>query len=145
MTTTPIPNAQDPVYPQKPKMAACVTTAVKTTYNDTANAVLLLTAGEHGCEVTCLGATPRATVTATQIQYYVMFDGDTAPYLLGTELMAAWPVAPTTQTPTTYLTQGGSKLSDTNVIRLPPLAKLYAAQSVASSAGIVHVAQYRDF
>lgn len=145
MTTTPILNAQDPVYPQVPKAAQCVCTAAKTTYADAANAVLLLTAGADGGEVTYLGATPRATVGDTQLQLYLSLDGGSTLALLATEKMAACTMAQTTQAPTVAFKQAGAAITDANVLRLPANARLYAAIGVAVTGGVQFVATHRDF
>lgn len=145
MASAVISNAQDPVYPQTPKAAQCVCTAAKTTYADSTNAVLLLTVGADGGEVTYIGATPRATVAATQCQLFVSLDGGTTLSLLSTELMAAYTMAASTQAATTPFKLAGSNISDTNPLRLPANAKVYAGIGVAVTGGVQFVATYRDY
>lgn len=128
------------VFPQTLTMGTAVCTAAKTTYNDTANAVLLLTMGADGGEVTEVRATPRATVTATQLQIYVSTDGGGTLHLLETALMAAYTMAQTTAAPSVRFTA-----SEGAPWRLPANARLYAAIGVALAGGITFVSQGRNF
>jgi hypothetical protein len=76
------------VFTQTLKTAQAVCTAAKTTYNDTTNAVLLLTAGADGALLKKLTAMPRATVAATQLQLYISKDGGTTLQLIDAALMS---------------------------------------------------------
>lgn len=128
------------IYPQSQKFASAVATAAKTTYNDTTNAVLLLTAGADGSVVTSLTAIPRATATATQLQLYVSPDSGTTLYLLSTALLAAYTMAQTTLDP---IVDFG--FTQQEPLRLAATNRLYIAAGVALAGGIVFNAQYQDY
>lgn len=128
------------VFPQTAKTAVAVCAVGKTTYGDTANAVLLLTAGTNGCEVTGLTALPRATVTATQLQLYASLDGGATLVLVDTALMAAYTMSQTTAVAPTDFGP-----SDATPLRLAANARLYVGIGVALAAGVAFFAQYRDF
>jgi hypothetical protein len=128
------------IYPQSQKTACAVCTAAKTTYNDTANAVLLLTAGTDGAILTALTAIPRATVTATQLQLFLSPDGGTTLYFINSALMGAYTMANTTQAaPTDFGYTAAAPL------RLGPGDRLYVGTAVALTGGIVFSAQYQDY
>lgn len=142
-----MPLTNTAVFPQAMQTAVAVCTAAKTTYNDTTNAVLLLTAAANGSEVTSLSAVPRATVTATQLQLYLSRDAGTTLALLGTELMGAYTMAQTSKaTPTYFLHPGnGMPIADANPLRLGPNDRLYVAIGVALAGGIQFAAGARDY
>jgi len=132
------------VFPQAMRLASAVCTAAKTTYGDGTNAVLLDTAGANGSEYSHIGAIPRATVTATQLQLYG-YDG-TAYWLLGTALMPGYTMAQTTLCPTTMLTHiDGTQITEANPLRLASGWKLYAGIGVALAGGIVFNTQIKDY
>lgn len=127
------------VFPQSITMGTAVCTAAKTTYNDAANAVLLLTMGADGGEVTEVRATPRATCTATQLQLYVSTDGGATLLLFETAQMPALTMSAAVPAASTRFTA-----SDLAPWRLPANARLYAAIGVALVHGVVFVAQARN-
>ncbi len=136
-----------PAFGQTPRKLNAVLTAAKTTYNDTANAVSLGTTGPNGSLLVKIGAMPRATVTATQLQLYLN-DG-TNTYLIGSALMAAYTLAVTTAIPaTTFLDANGNQVTDQNPMYLPATGgttyTLYAAAGVALAGGIVVSAELID-
>lgn len=131
-------------FAQGMALDACVCTAAKTTYNDGANAVLLSTAGANGSEYTHIGAIPRATVTATQVQLYA-HDGSSY-FLIATTLMPAYTMAQTTACAATALAHmDGTVISEANPLRLQSGWKLYAAIGVALAGGIVVSASRKDY
>ena len=128
------------VFTQTVKTAQAVCTAACTTYGDTANKVLLLTAGADGALVKKLTATPRATVTATQLQLYISKDAGVTMQLVGSALMAAYTMAATTAAPSTAFDASGS-----SPYRLAAGDRLYVAIGVALAGGIVFHAEFEDF
>lgn len=131
-------------FAQGMALDACVCTAAKTTYNDGANAVLLSTAGANGSEYAHIGAIPRATVSATQVQLYA-HDGS-AYFLIATALMPAYTMAQTTQAASIAFTHiDGTAVTEFNPLRLQSGWKLYAAIGVALAGGVVVAAQRKDY
>lgn len=128
-------------FTQAAATGSCVCTAAKTTYNDAANAVLLFEAGAEGARVTRVWAIPRATVTATQLQLYVSYDGGTTLHFLDSELMAAYTMAATTKAPATDL----PRATVSQPMRLPANARLYAAIGVALAGGVEFHAEAENF
>jgi hypothetical protein len=118
-----------------------VCTAAKTTYNDAANAVLLLTAGANGCVVYAIRAIPRATVTVTQLQLYRSSDGGVTLNLFDLALMAAYTMAQTTAPvpPNTDFLY-----TEAAPLRLKPAERIYCAAGVALAGGIVFDAMGED-
>ena len=127
-------------FTQVMKTAQAVCTAACTTYNDAANKVLLLTAGADGALVKKLIATPRATVTATQLQLYLSKDNGVTMQFVGSVLMAAYTMAASTAAPSTDFGFSGS-----SPFRLAAGDRLYVAIGVALVGGIVFHAEYEDF
>lgn len=128
------------IYPQSQKTASAIATAAKTTYNDAANSVLLLTAGADGAILTKLTAIPRATVTATQLQLFISRDAGTTLLLVNTALMAAYTMAQTTQAaPTDFGYTAAAPL------RLGATERLYIGAGVALAGGIIFNAEYQDY
>jgi hypothetical protein len=128
------------VTTQSVKTAVAICTAAKTTLNDATNSVLLLTAGADGALVKKITATPRATVTATQLQLYLSKDSGTTLHLIDSALMAAHTIANTTEAVTTDF-----GYSATNLLRLAGSDRLYVGAAVALAGGIVFYAEYEDF
>lgn len=118
-----------------------VCTAAKTTYNDAANAVLLVTAGANGAVLYSLRAIARATVTATQLQAYRSSDGGVTLQLFDMALMAAYVMAQTT-VPAPIKTDFG--YTETAPLRLKPAERIYAAIGVALAGGVVFDATWED-
>jgi len=125
------------ITPQAIKTANAICTAAKTTLNDATNAVLLLAAQTNGAILYSLKATPRATVTATQLQLYRSPDAGTTLYLIDSVLMAAYTMANTTEVPTTDF-----GYSETVPLRLSSTDALYVGAAVALAGGIVFDAQF---
>ncbi|WP_374576119.1 hypothetical protein [Phenylobacterium sp.] len=125
------------ITPQSIKTANAVCTAAKTTYDDAAAAVLLLTAGANGGVLYGLKAVARATVTATKCQLY-RYDG--ANYnLIASTVMSAYTMAATSaQAPTDF------GFNETAPLRLAPGDALYVAIGVALAGGVVFDAQYEE-
>lgn len=115
------------VYP------ATVTTANGGTLAAPTNTALLSVAGPDGALVTRLSAIPRATVTATQLQFYLSKDGGTTFSLLTTGLMSAATVTTSSQISPTAITQiDGSVINETNPI---PLSGVTTQGTSASVSG----------
>lgn len=128
------------VTTQAMKTAVALCTLAKTTYNDTTNAILLVTAGSDGALVKRLRAIPRATVTATQLQLYRSKDNGTTLYLADTKLMLAYTMAQTTVcNPTDF------GYTADNPLRLEASERLYVAIGVALVGGVVFEAEYENF
>ncbi|HET9160633.1 MAG TPA: hypothetical protein VFN88_08475 [Caulobacteraceae bacterium] len=127
------------ITPQAVKTANAVTTAAKTTYGDSTNAVKIVTPGPNGAALYGLRAVPRATVTATQLQLYRSPDNGTTMYLIGSALMAAYTMAQTTAAPATDF-----GYSETAPLRLGPTDTLWVGAGVALAGGISFDAQYED-
>ena len=132
--------SHEAVFTQTVKTAQAVCTAACTTYGDTANKVLLLTAGADGALVKKLIATPRATVTATQLQLYVSKDAGVTMQFVGSVLMAAYTMAATTAAPSTAFDAAPSA-----PYRLAAGDRFYVAIGAALAGGIVFHAEYEDF
>lgn len=125
------------ITPQSVKTANAICTAAKTTLNDATNAVLLLAAQTNGAILYKLTATPRATVTATQLQLYRSPDAGTTLYLIDSALMAAHTIANTTEAVTTDF-----GYSETVPLRLSSADALYVGAAVALAGGIVFNAEF---
>lgn len=128
-------------FTQAAATSSCVCTAAKTSYSDAVNAVLLFTAGAEGARMTRVSAVPRATVTATQLQLYLSYDGGATLHLFDSELLAAYTMAQTTKVPVTDL----PRASTTTPLRLPATARLYAGIGVAVAGGIEFHAEAENF
>lgn len=138
--TYTLPMAQTPIT------ATVVATAVTTITDTPDNSVLLTTAGADGALVTSIGATPRATVTATALYLFVSGDSGTTQRLIASSLMSAHTVAATTAIPTTTLTHpDGTEISETAPLRLEAGERLYVGIGVALAGGIVFYAASTDF
>jgi hypothetical protein len=135
MTTTP----NSIITAQAIKSADAVCTAAKTTYNDSTNAVRLVTAGANGSILYGLKAIPRATVTATQLQLYRSPDNGTTMQFINSALMAAYTMANTTAAPVTDL-----GYTETAPLRIAAGDTLWVGAAVALAGGIVFDAQYED-
>ena len=126
--------------PQTIREVNAVTVAAKTTYNDAVNAVKLFDAHPtNGSILFGLTATPRATVTATQLQIYVSPDNGTTMYLTPSPLMAAYTMAQTTQVPST-----DSGYAETKPRRVKAGSSVWVGQGVALAGGISWDGQVED-
>jgi len=127
------------ITPQTIKSASAVCTAAKTTFNDSTNAVKIVTAGANGSILYGLKALARATVTATKLQLYRSPDNGTTMQLINTATMA-----PYTMTNTDNQAPSDFGYTETVPLRLGSSDTLWVATAVALSAGIVFDAQYED-
>jgi hypothetical protein len=131
------------ITPQTPQSAACVTTTATgaAPYSSTpTNTQLLMTAGSAGSRVTRLRSRPRNTVTATVLLLFISYDGGTTKLLVDSVLMGAYTAATTTLNP---VTDWG--YSDLIPMFLAAGAKLYVAQTVTLTDGIVTEIEYGDY
>lgn len=128
------------IFPQAVLGGKAVLTAAKTTYNDTANAVLVLTAGENGALITDIRVIPRATCTATQVQIYISYDSGLTLDLYETVFLPA-----TTISSTAAITMVKFTATASIPWLLPAHARLYAAIGVALAGGIEVIAQGMDY
>lgn len=121
--------------------AAVVTAAIPVTQATVVAGMLpLATAGVNGAVVTKLTAIPRATVAASALMLWLKKPADVVPYLIDSELMAAYTQAVTTAVPETAFTN----ISDDTPIRLEAGDILYVGSEVALAAGIVFKAEWGD-
>ena len=121
--------------------AAVVTAAIPVTQATVTTGMLaLVTAGVNGSVVTRLAAVPRATVTASGLMLWLKKPSDVVPYLIDSELMAAYTQAATTAIPETVFTN----INDETPIRLEAGDILYVGSEVALAAGIVFKAEWGD-
>jgi hypothetical protein len=127
------------VSAQALKPVSAVTTAAKTTYNDSANAVKLASAGTAGSILYGLKALARATVTATKLQLYRSPDNGVTMYLIATVTMAAYTMTSTDNQSATDFGYG-----ETVPLRLAIGDTLWVGQSVALASGISWDAQIED-
>lgn len=135
MATTP----NSIITPQTPKSSNAACTTANTTYTTSpTNTVALVTAGANGARVTRIGATPLATVTATQLQLFRSRDAGTTKYFFDSALMAAYTMAQTTEASTTDF-----GYSDSNPLILAANEVIYAAIGVTGS--VTFNAEYSDY
>ena len=121
--------------------AAVVTAAIPVTQATVVTGMMALaTAGVNGAVVTKLTAIPRATVTASGLMLWLKKPTDAVPYLIDSELMAAYTQAATTAIPETVFTN----INDETPIRLEVGDVLYVGSEVALAAGIVFKAEWGD-
>ena len=133
-----------PKFPDACRLPVAVCTAAKTTYSDNTNAVLFDTAASMGTAYSHIAATPRATVTVTQLQLYKCVGSTYS--LIATALMGAYTMTQTTQPPITAFTHcDGTPLSESNPLKIEFGASLYVGIGVALAAGIVFVGQAGDY
>jgi hypothetical protein len=128
-----------PVFTQGVSSAQCVCMAAKTTYNDAANAVLLLAAGPNGAVVYAIRAIPRGTVTQTQCQIFRSPDLGVTMNLIDCAVMGAY-----TLTQTSAPTKTDFGYSETLPLRVGPNERPYAGVGVALASGVVFDAQYEN-
>lgn len=123
----------DPVYTQGLRPVTGITTAAKSTYSDTANAVKIFTAGANGSLVKRLRARPRATLSAANKLILIRVSaGGTVINFVDSVLMAAHTFADTTAVPET----GFPTYSYVDPLRLGPLEELWVGQATALAGGI---------
>lgn len=123
----------DPVYSQGIRSVSGVTTAAKSTLNDTTNAVKIFTAGANGSLVKRLRARPRATLSAAnKLLLLRVSAGGTIITLADSVAMAAHTFADTAAIPET----GFPTYSYVDPLRLGPNEELWAGQATALAGGI---------
>lgn len=120
------------VTPQGLITGQAICTAAKTTYNDAANAVKVLTFGLNGGLLFSLRALPRGTVTLTQLQAYRSSDGGVTLQLFDLIQMAAYTMTQTTAPVKTDFGYGESV-----PLRFKPSEEIWVAIGVALAAGVV--------
>lgn len=119
--------------------AICIN--AKTTFNDLTNAILLTTAGADGSLLKRITAMPRATVTATQLQLFIVkAAAPTVPYLRDSKVMAAYTMATTTAAPVTDF-----NYSADSPLRLAAGDLLYCAIGVSLASGIAFNVERENF
>jgi len=131
-----------PLYVQNYRTKSAVVTAAVPVTQATvvAGMLALVTAGVNGSLVTKLIALPRATVTASGLMLWLKKPTDVVPYLIDSELMAAYTQAATTAVPETAF----GNISPAAPIRLEAGDILYVGSEVALAAGIVFTAEWSD-
>lgn len=130
-----------PAFTVSGRTGNAVTTAAKTTYDDSTNAVSIVTAGSNGSIITAIHATPRATCTASMLQFYVSPDAGTTMHLVETVLMAAHTVALTTEIPSTDFV----KPTAATPIFIASGSTLWVGNGVALAGGVVFTASVEDY
>ena len=131
-------------FAQNKRTGIAIATTAKTIYNDTANTVLVVTAGPEGAILRRITAIARATVTATQLQYYRSLDGGVTMTFFGTAIMPAATLSATTIFPEVLKYELASGFLDTP-IALAANERIYCAIGVALAAGIVFTGEWEDF
>lgn len=123
----------DPVFAQGYRRVEGITTAAKSTYGDTTNAIKIFTAGANGSHVKRLRARPRGTIAAVnKLLLFRVTTGGTPVTLADSVEMAAHTYADTAKVPETLFTS----YSYQDPLRLAPLEELWAGQATALAAGI---------
>lgn len=130
------------ITPQTIHVENGVCATANSTYSDTpTNTTVIYTAGANGSRVTSVTATPRATVTATELQLFRDQNGSGATKrLFRSKAMPAYTVA---QTTTNAATDMG--FTDALPLILGPGEKLYAAIGVTLALGIVFSVEGADY
>lgn len=106
-------------FAQYRRTAVAVLTGANSNYTTPSNAEMLSVAGPDGSLITRLGAIPRATITATQLQLFLSKDAGTTFSLLTTALLPAQTVLQSTQLTSLAVTQvDGTLMSETNPLPL---------------------------
>lgn len=127
------------VFPQNPNIATAIVTLADDVTDAATNAVVLVTAGANGAEVSSVTAIPRATVTASSLHMFVKKSGASEIRLFDSKLMTAHTVAATTSIPVTDF-----DYDETNTIVLAAGDALYVGSAVALAGGIVFTGQWVD-
>jgi len=116
------------------------TTAGVVTSDTPTETLLVATAGSDGALLSSLTATPRDTVTATALYFFVK-KAAAAKFLSGSVLMAAHTVAATTAIPVTTF----SEISQSKPLRLEAGDTVFVSIGVNITNGIVFTAEWTDF
>lgn len=130
------------VTPQAIKSANQVCDTAVTDVDDSpgAGVLTLLTAGSNGARLVGLRATPRATVTITQLQLYRSTNAGSTKRLIRSVQMPAYTFAATTAAPTTDF-----GFSEDSPLYLGAGDILYVGIGVALAAGVVFDAEYQEY
>ena len=116
-------------------------TAAKTTYGDSTNAVLLLTAGSSGGALYGLTAIPASTLAADdKAMLFRSRDGGTTLFYVKSVLVKAYASDAGTTTPT----QADFGYTNSSPLRLGANERLYVGIYTADANGIVFDAQYEN-
>jgi len=106
-------------FTQFRRMYAATTTTANTSYSAPTNLSLLSVAGPDGSLITHLSSVPRATVTTTQLQFFLSKDAGTTYSLVTTSLMqGSTPTASSQITPVAVTQIDGSTISEVNPLPL---------------------------
>lgn len=131
------------ISPQVIKSATAVATNAGTDVGDApTNTVKLIAAGPNGARYTKVSASPRATVSATQLRLFRSSDGGVTKRWFKSELMAAQNVGSPWNTKMVSTDLG---YSDVNPLMLGANEEVYVSIGVALLAGIVFDAEGGDF
>lgn len=120
------------VTPQALNTGNALCTTAKTDLTTNANAVKLLTAGPNGALLFSIIASPRMTVTATQLQAYRSRDGGVTLNLFKLKTMSAYTLAATTDTPPTDFGFG-----ETAPLRFAANEEVWVGVGVSFASGIM--------
>lgn len=124
------------VTPQAMLVGDAVVTAAKTTYNDTTNAVQLLTAGANGAVVYGITAIPRSTLAAaTKLMLFRVVSGTV--YYVKAVLVASY----SSDAGTTIPTAADFGYTETSPLRLNASDQLWVGVYAAATNGICVTAQ----
>jgi hypothetical protein len=129
------------VTPQTLQSASATATNAKTTFTDTANAVLLLTAGANGAVVYGITAVARGTIAASKLSVYRSKDAGATITPIRHRLMSSHTMAnDTAQTEVDF------GWTETAPLRLAAGDRLYVAAAVVpgAAAGVTFDAQYEE-
>lgn len=127
------------VTPQGLMAGNALCTAAKVDLTIAAGAVKLATAGPNGALLFLVTATPRTTVTATQLQLYRSDDAGVTLSVFRLKAMSAYTLAATTDTPATDF-----GFSESSPLRLAPNQEIWAATGVAFAPGIMFDASWEN-
>ena len=128
-------------FAQTPQTGFAECTAVATPADDTANTILIATAGADGALLTRLSAIPKATVTGTVLLLFISQDSGTTQHLVDAELL----VAQTVDTTTAIAEYNFANISEDTPIRLKASDEVYVGITVAVAGGIGFTAEWTDF
>lgn len=129
------------VSTQAIQTAQAAVTAAKTTYTDSTNAVLLVTAGANGSVVYGMTAIPRGVLaTATKVMLFRSQDSGTTLAYVRSVLVAAY----ASDVATTVPTLADFGFTEAAPLRLKALERLYIGGYAAAANGIAVDAQYED-
>jgi len=128
-------------FAQTPQTGFAECTAVATPADDTANTILIGTAGADGALLTRLSAIPKATVTGTVLLLFISQDSGTTQHFVDAELL----VAQTVDTTTAIAEYNFANISEDTPIRLKAGDELYVGITVAVAGGIGFTAEWTDF